>query len=67
MDWHLRRVEGIPVTSVERSLVDAWGVPAGTGRAAVRSAVIDAVRRRSCRIGALEAELALRPRLPADW
>jgi very-short-patch-repair endonuclease len=64
LDWHVRRVDGIPVTSVERSLVDAWGSPADIERHVVRAAVIDAVRRRMCRVSALRDELALRPRLP---
>jgi len=62
-DWHRRRVDGLPVTSVERSLVDAWGRPAGCSRHDLRGAAIDAVRRRMCTASALEAELALRPRL----
>ena len=63
VDWHRRRVDGLPVTSVERSLVDAWGSPAGAGRADLRGAVITAVRRRMCTPAALAAELGLRPRL----
>jgi very-short-patch-repair endonuclease len=62
--WHRRRVDGLPVTSVERSLVDAWGGPAGCSRADLRGATITAVRRRMCTPRALDAELALRPRLP---
>jgi hypothetical protein len=64
LDWHVRRAEGIPVTSVERSLVDAWASPEDVGRPAVLGAVIDAVRRRMCRVSALRDELAIRPRLP---
>jgi very-short-patch-repair endonuclease len=62
--WHVRRVAGIPVTSVERSLVDAWGRPAGLTRAALRGAAITAVRERMCRPGDLREELRIRPRLP---
>jgi very-short-patch-repair endonuclease len=64
VDWHRRRVDGLPVTSVERSLVDAWGSPAGCSRGDLRGAAITAVRRRMCTTRALEAELELRPRLP---
>jgi very-short-patch-repair endonuclease len=65
LDRHLRRVGGIPVTSVERSLVDAWGSPTGVGRAAVRGAAITAVRERLCTTAGLATELARRPQLPA--
>lgn len=61
--WHVRRVAGIPVTSVERSLVDAWGRPAGLPRTVLRVAAITAVRERMCRTGDLAEELRLRPRL----
>ncbi|WP_138759353.1 DUF559 domain-containing protein [Modestobacter altitudinis] len=64
VDWHRRRVDGLPVTSVERSVVDAWGSPGGCDRADLRGSAIAAVRRRMCSPEALEAELALRPRLP---
>ncbi|MGY1844359.1 DUF559 domain-containing protein [Modestobacter sp. SYSU DS0875] len=63
VDWHRRRAGGLPVTSVERSLVDAWGDPDGAGRAELRGAAITAVRRRLCTSRALAEELALRPRL----
>ena len=63
VDWHRRRVDGLAVTSVERSLVDAWGSPAGCSRHDLRGAAISAVRRRMCTASALDAELALRPRL----
>jgi very-short-patch-repair endonuclease len=62
--WHVRRVAGVPVTSVERSLVDSWGHPAGVSRGLVRGAAITAVRERMCRATDLEQELVLRPRLP---
>lgn len=65
LDWHVRRVAGLPVTSVERSLVDAWGQPAGVGRAVVRAAVIRAVRERMCSVRQLTSELDRRPRLPS--
>jgi very-short-patch-repair endonuclease len=57
-------MDGVAVTSVERSLVDAWGAPADVERHVVRGAVIDAVRRRMCRVSALRDELATHPRLP---
>ena len=60
--WHVRRVSGLPVTSVERAVVDAWSDP-GVGRPAVRAAAITAVRRRLCSPRALAEELAGRPRL----
>jgi very-short-patch-repair endonuclease len=59
----LRRVEGIPVTCVERAVVDTWGRPGELRRPVVRAAAIDAVRRRLCRPQELAAELAQRPRL----
>lgn len=60
----LRRVDGLPVTSVERSLVDAWGRPGGVGRHELRAAAITAVRRRMCRPEQLSAEIERRPCLP---
>jgi very-short-patch-repair endonuclease len=64
VDWHRRRVGGLPVTSVERSLVDAWGGAGGADRATLRAAVITAVQERMCTPQSLAAELAVRPRLP---
>lgn len=64
LDWHVRRADGLPVTSVERSLVDAWGQPAGVGRTAVRAAVIRAVRERMCSVRQLTTEIDRRTRLP---
>lgn len=64
VDWHVRPVGGLPVTSVERSVVDAWADPSGAGRPAVRAAAITAVRRRLCTARQLADELARRPRLP---
>lgn len=58
-----RRVNGLAVTSVERSLVDTWGRPGALPRADVRAAAITAVRRRLCSPRDLTAELARRPRL----
>lgn len=59
-----RRADGLTVTSVERSVVDAWGRPAGLTRAELRGAAIDAVRRRMCGPGDLLAEIERRPCLP---
>jgi very-short-patch-repair endonuclease len=59
-----RRVKGLPVTSVERSVIDSWGSPAGLGRPDVRGAAITAVRQRLCSAADLEFELARRPKLP---
>jgi very-short-patch-repair endonuclease len=58
-----RRVDRIPVTCVERAVVDTWGLPQAT-RPFVRAAAIDAVRRRLCRPRDLDLELARRSRLP---
>jgi very-short-patch-repair endonuclease len=57
----IRRVEGLPVSCVERAVVDAWGAPAGLSRADVRAAAIGAVRRRLCLPRQLYAEVARRP------
>ena len=59
-----RRVDGLAVTSVERSIVDTWGKPFPLSRADVRAAVITAVRRRQCSVRGLRIELARFPRLP---
>lgn len=59
-----RRVDGLAVTSVERSLIDTWGSPGPLSRADIRSAAIAAVRRRLCFARGLADELARRPRLP---
>ncbi|NIH69971.1 DUF559 domain-containing protein [Modestobacter marinus] len=64
VDWHRRRADGLPVTSVERSLVDAWACPAGVDREDLRGAAITAVRNRLCTASAVADELVLRPRLP---
>jgi very-short-patch-repair endonuclease len=60
----LRRVAGIPVTCVERAVVDAWGSPGELTRPVVRAAAIDAVRQRLCRPRDLTVELDRRSRLP---
>ena len=60
----VRRVNGLPVTCVERSLVDAWGAPAELARPTIRAAAITAVRQRLCRPADLAFELDRRPRLP---
>jgi very-short-patch-repair endonuclease len=59
-----RRAVGLPVTAVERAVVDTWGSAGGSGRAAVRAAAITAVRRRMCRASDLTHELARSTRLP---
>jgi very-short-patch-repair endonuclease len=59
-----RRVGGIPVTCVERAVVDAWGVPDGLPRTVLRGAAIDAVRRRLCTPADLGIEIDRRSRLP---
>ena len=61
----VRRVDGLPVTCVERSIVDSWGRPGQLGRPAVRAAAIDAVRRRLCSPRGLRWELDRRPQPPA--
>jgi very-short-patch-repair endonuclease len=58
-----RRVRGLPVTAVERAVVDTWGSLGGLTGPAVRAAAITAVRRRCCRPSDLAYELARRPRL----
>ncbi|WP_448624633.1 DUF559 domain-containing protein [Geodermatophilus sp. URMC 64] len=65
LDDAIRRVDGLPVTCVERAIVDTWGRPGPVPRAAVRAAAITAVRRRMCSIRDLQYELARRPQLSA--
>jgi very-short-patch-repair endonuclease len=60
----VRRVDGLPVTCVERAVVDSWGSPAGLSRADVRAATIGAVRRRLCQPRQLLDEVGRRPCLP---
>ncbi|TFV59329.1 DUF559 domain-containing protein [Geodermatophilus sp. DF01-2] len=60
----IRRVGGLPVTCVERAVVDTWGRPDGVTRPDLRGAAITAVRRRLCRPGQLFDELERRPCLP---
>jgi very-short-patch-repair endonuclease len=57
----VRRVDGLPVSCVERAVVDAWGAPAGLSRADVRAAAISSVRRRLCLPRQLLAEVGRRP------
>jgi very-short-patch-repair endonuclease len=58
-----RRVDGLPVSCVERAVVDAWGAPAGLSRADLRAAAIASVRRRLCLPRQLQAEVGRRPSL----
>jgi len=58
------RVDGLPVSPVERAVVDAWGRPVGLRRSDVRAAAIVAVRRRLCSAADLGFELSRQPRLP---
>jgi very-short-patch-repair endonuclease len=60
----IRRVDGLPVSCVERAVVDSWGSPAGLSRADLRAAAIGAVRRRLCLPRQLYDEVARRPCLP---
>jgi very-short-patch-repair endonuclease len=60
-----RRAAGLPVTSVDRAVVDAWGQPAGLTRSDIRGAAITAVRERLCSAADLSYELTRRPKLPA--
>lgn len=57
----IRRVGGLPVSCPARAVIDTWGRPSGLGQAALRSAAIDAVRRRLCRPDQLSDEVARRP------
>ena len=56
-------VDGVPLTCVERALVDSWGRSSRPDTPAVRAAAITAVRRRMCRPGDLATELERRPQL----
>jgi very-short-patch-repair endonuclease len=63
------RVDGLPVTPVARTLVDAWGQAHSGTRGSrypdvARAAVITAVRDRRAGIPAIRGELARRPELP---
>jgi very-short-patch-repair endonuclease len=60
----VRRVDGLPVTSAERAVVDSWGRPGGLSRQELRAAAIDAVRRRLCSPRDLQREIDRRPCLP---
>jgi very-short-patch-repair endonuclease len=61
----VRNVDGVPVTCVERTLVDTWGRPGNLTLSVLRAAVITAVRRRMCRPKDLALELARRPQVRA--
>lgn len=58
-----RLVDGMPVSSVERAVVDSWATPAGAAPAALRAAAITAVRRRLCSPRDLAFELTRTPRM----
>ncbi|MFW3170240.1 DUF559 domain-containing protein [Geodermatophilus sp. CPCC 206100] len=60
----VRRVDGLPVTSVQRALVDCWGRPGGLQQAELRAAAIDAVRTRLCSPRDVLQEVGRRPCLP---
>ena len=57
----VRRLDGLPVSCVERAVVDSWGSPAGLSRADLRAAAIGAVRRRLCSPRQLHEEVERRP------
>ena len=58
-----RRVAGLPVTSVERAVVAAWGSSAPQLRAEIRAAAITAVRRRIAMPAELQYQLGRSTRL----
>ncbi|MCU1670719.1 MAG: uncharacterized protein JWP40_3646 [Blastococcus sp.] len=58
-----RRVDGLPVSAIERAVVQTWARPAPLEHAAIRAAAITAVRRRLCSPRELRAELSRQPRL----
>ena len=60
----LRRVDGLPVTCVERAVVDTWGRPHGARRSELRAAAIIAVRRRLYLPRQPAGEIERRPCLP---
>jgi very-short-patch-repair endonuclease len=60
----VRRVSGIPVTCVERAVVDTWGSDGDLPTTRTRAAAIDAVRQRLCRPADLAFELGRRRRFP---
>ncbi len=60
----IRRVEGLPVTCVERAVVDTWGRPGGVRLTDLRAAAITAVRRRLCLPRHVVIEVERRPCLP---
>lgn len=57
----IRRVEGLPVTCVERAVVDSWGRPCGLDRNELRGAATEAIRRRLCSPRGLLREVERRP------
>jgi very-short-patch-repair endonuclease/predicted transcriptional regulator of viral defense system len=59
-----RRVTGLAVTPVERSIVDTWGRPGQLRRVDIRATAITAVRRRLCSARDIARELDRQPRLP---
>jgi very-short-patch-repair endonuclease len=61
----IRRVNGVPLTCVERTLIDTWGRPGSLTLPTVRASAITAVRRRMCRPQDLTTELDRRPQLRA--
>jgi very-short-patch-repair endonuclease len=64
VDRTRRRAQGLPVTSVERAVVDSWDeTRSGVARHLVRAAAITAVRRRVCSAAGLMTELDHHPRL----
>ncbi|MCV2491654.1 type IV toxin-antitoxin system AbiEi family antitoxin domain-containing protein [Geodermatophilus sp. YIM 151500] len=58
-----RRVDGLPVVSVERAVVESWGLRGGSTPGDVRAAAITAVRRRLCSPRELGYELQRSTRL----
>ena len=66
-----RRVDGLPVCSAERAVVDAWASARPEERSAIRAAAITGVRRRVCSPRELRHDLsrrsALRGRAELSW
>jgi very-short-patch-repair endonuclease len=57
----IRRIEWLPVSCVERAVVDSWGSAGGLSRTELRAAAIGAVRRRLCLPRQLHEEVDRRP------
>jgi very-short-patch-repair endonuclease len=55
-----RRVEGLPVSSAERAVVDAWTTAEPAERSSIRGAAITGVRRRLCSPRELRYEVTRR-------